>query len=691
MRRIFYAFVVFLLFTVAGIDGIAASDVSIPGVSSKYNTEELIDKTMEAERKPLERMEDRKDEYAQQKQAWSTVNERLSSVAENANTLYGYENPFQNYIADSTDPDVLSATANRTASESIESIKVLQTAKRDTFQSKSLPEDYNVPEGEYGFSLGDREVSFSYKGGDLDDFAKAVRNRAKGLVTAKTVRNTPNTRVIVFEGGETGKDNTLSFLEDSASFGTDSGILKKNVAKELSLQPSTENVAAWKDSSSSSFTVSDGKVDVEPQGAAEIDISPEIDLKENLEMRINVQIENIPKDEYTPPSPPPGPSVPSQDGVELEGIEILNEQSKVQLPEWEAPEPPEEVDTLDVLSVNGTHNLEELQDTEEPQTITLDSSAFEDTISSLVIHNENTHRKIRIGEIEVLDPDARGDYSPARASSKAADAKLEVDGVTVDRPTNEIDDLITGVTLNPKRASNREVELQIEPDREEIKETLFTFVGSYNRALTEINILTSRQEAVIEEISYFEDGEEEEAREKLGLFQGESTFTQLKSRMQRIMTAPYETSAGDELSMLSQMGISTNAGGSGESVSRSRLRGYLELDESKLDSVLESNLSAVKELFGSDTDGDRSVDSGIAYEMNRFLRTYTQRGGLISNRIAGIDNRIDNTEDDMSNLNDRLERKEQDLKRKYGRMENNLGELEKEREAIEGFDSQNNR
>ncbi|MFP4491435.1 MAG: flagellar filament capping protein FliD, partial [Spirochaetaceae bacterium] len=154
---------------------------------------------------------------------------------------------------------------------------------------------------------------------------------------------------------------------------------------------------------------------------------------------------------------------------------------------------------------------------------------------------------------------------------------------------------------------------------------------------------------------------------------------------------PYETSAGDELSMLSQMGISTNAGGSGESVSRSRLRGYLELDESQLDSVLESNLSAVKELFGNDSDGDRSVDSGIAYEMNRFLRTYTQRGGLISNRIAGIDNRIDNTEDDMSNLNDRLERKEQDLKRKYGRMENNLGELEKEREAIEGFSSQNNR
>ncbi|MFO7848402.1 MAG: flagellar filament capping protein FliD [Spirochaetia bacterium] len=666
------------------------SDISIPGVSSRYNTEELIEKTMEAERKPLDRMEDRKEEYAQQKKAWSTVNKRLSDVAENANLLYGHENPFQNYIANSSDENILSASADRTASEGAESIKVLQTAKRDAFQSKSLPEDYQVPQGEYGFSLGDQEISFSFKGGDLEDFAEAVRDRGKGLVTAKTVRNTPNTKVIVFEGGETGKENTLSFLKDSTAFGTDSGILEENTAKERTLSPSEENVAALNDSTSSSFTVSEGEVEVEPQGAAEISVSPDLDLGDKLQLRINVQIENIPKEEYTPPSPPPGPSIPSSGGVELEGIEIQNEKSRVaELPEIEEPEPPEEVDTLSVLSINGNQSLQELQDTEEPQTITLDGSDIGDTVSSIVIDNSNTHRKIRVGEIEVLDPDARGDYSPKNPSSKAADARLEIDGVTVERPTNEIDDLIPGVTINPKRASNREVDLQIEPDKEEIKDTLLNFIGSYNRALTEINILTSRQESVVEEISYFEEDEQEEAMEKLGLFQGESTFTQLKSRLQRIASAPYETSAGDELSMLSQMGISTNAGGSG-SVSRSRLRGYLELDESQLDSVLENRLSAVQELFGKDTNGDRAIDSGIAYEMNNFLRSYTQRGGLISNRIAGIENRIENTEDDMSDFRDRLERKEQDLKREYGRMEDSLGQLENEREAIEGFDSQNN-
>jgi flagellar hook-associated protein 2 len=207
--------------------------------------------------------------------------------------------------------------------------------------------------------------------------------------------------------------------------------------------------------------------------------------------------------------------------------------------------------------------------------------------------------------------------------------------------------------------------------------------------LTEINILTSNQESVIEEISYFEEGEREAAREKLGLFQGESTFMQLKNRIQRIVASPYETSAGDRLSMLSQMGISTNASGFGGSVTRSRLRGYLEVDESQLDSVLESRLPAVKQLFGRDTDGDMVVDSGLAYEMNQYVRNYTQTGGVIATRISGIENRISETNEDINDFKDRLERKEQDLQRKYGRMESNLGQLEKSQQAIENFQSQN--
>ncbi len=667
------------------------SDINIPGVSSKYNTEKLIDTIMKAERVPLERMQDRKDEYAQEKKAWSSMNQRLTQLADNANKLYGFENPFQNYVANSSDSSVLTATTDRTAKESIESIKVLQTAKKDVFHSRSLPRDYQVPAGEYGFKLGDQEVSFSFDGGDLEDFAERVRNRGKGLVTARTVRNTPDTQVIVFDGGKTGEKNSLSFLQDSIPFGEKAGILEKNISKERSITPTAQNVSAAAGSGAESFSLTDGGVKVEPQGSAQIAVSPPVQLKEPLQLKIRVQIENISKDEYTPPSPPQGPSIPSGEGVELEGVTVQGKSSRVDLPEWEAPEPPKEVDDLQVLSLNGSKDLPALEDTESTQTVTVDAaqvSGLSGGISSLEIDNRNTHRRVGVQSVELVDPEARGDYSPARPGTKAADARLEVNGVEVERPNNNIDDLIPGVTIQAKQASDRPVELEVEPDKESIKNAIFNFIGSYNRALTEINILTSNRESVIEEISYFEEGEKEAAREKLGLFQGESSFMQLKNRLQRMVAAPYDTSEGRDLSMLSQMGISTNASGFSGSVSRSRLRGYLELDESKLDEAIENQLPAVKQLFGRDTDGDLVVDSGLAYEMNEYVRSYTRSGGVIPTRIAGIENRIERTNEDITDFKDKLERKEQDLKRKYGRMESTLGELEKNEQAIQRFNSQ---
>ncbi len=662
------------------------SDISIPGVSSKYQTDKLIDAIMNAERVPLNRMEDRKDEFAEQKKAWTTVNQRLSNLADSANSLYGFENPFQNYIADSSDASILTATVDRNAEESLESIKVLQTAKRDVFQSQSLPRDYEVPAGTYGFSLGDREVSFSYKGGDLEDFAEAVQKKGKGLVRARTVRNTPTSNIIVFEGGETGKENTLSFLEDSTSFATDAGILKRNISKERSITPATENVSATE---AGAFSIAEGELTVQPRGSATLNISPPVQLDGSLQLRFEVRVENIPEDEYVPPSPPPGPDVPPPDGVELEGIRVENEPSRVDLPEWETPPPPLRIDDLEILSLNGSKPLPAISDSPETQTITLDAEQAGGAIRSIDIENVNTHRRISLSSVEVIDPEARGDFTPVNPGSRAADARLEVNGVVVERPNNEIDDLIPGVVLQPKQESDRTVELSIEPDLESVKNSLYSFIANYNRTLTEINILTSNQESVIEEISYFEEDEKEAAREKLGLFQGETTFMHMKNRLQRIVSAPYETSAGRELSMLSQMGISTNASGFGGGVSRSRLRGYLELDESKLDSVLENRLPEVKELFGRDSDGDLVVDSGLAFEMNQYVRTYTRSGGIIATRLSGLDNRISETDEDIDDFQEQLERKEQDLKRKYGQMESSLGQMEKSQQAIENFNMQN--
>ena len=60
----------------------------------------------------------------------------------------------------------------------------------------------------------------------------------------------------------------------------------------------------------------------------------------------------------------------------------------------------------------------------------------------------------------------------------------------------------------------------------------------------------------------------------------------LKSNMSSTISARYMFSDDAQVTMLSQLGIATNASGYSGGYSQSKLRGYLEIDEKKLDEAL---------------------------------------------------------------------------------------------------------
>ncbi|HKK65365.1 MAG TPA: flagellar filament capping protein FliD [Clostridia bacterium] len=666
------------------------SDISIPGVSSKYNTGKMIDAIMEAEKVPLNRMENRQETFDRQKKVWNEVNRKLSSLQENARSLYSFDNPFRQYVANSTAPEIISASADRNASKGIEEIGVQQVASNDAFRSRPLSSDFSIKSGEYAFKVGEQEVEFSFDGGDIEDFVRRLNRRGKGIIEARLIRDTSETNVLLIESTKTGADNQLTFLKDSQAMGEATGLLaristgERNIAINSDTASSIESSRLKKD-----FQLQEGNLVVPPGTSAQIQVSPPIQAEKSLQLVLEIQVQELPQEEYQAPSPPPGPQLPDAGGVELEGIEVQNAPGEVKTPPWEPPQRPETVETLQVLSLNERQQLAELTNTEEPQKLTIPLSDLGTALRSIDVNNPNTGRRITVRQARIENPEARGEFQPQFPVSTAQNAQLTVNGIPIERNNNNIDDVIPGVTLTPQISSDRTVEINVEPDKEAIKNGLIQFLGSYNQTLTEVNILTSNRESVIEEISYFEDEDRDAAREKLGMFSGDSSFMQLKNRLQRIAGAAYETSAGRELSMLSQMGISTNASGGAGTVSRSKLRGYLEVDESQLDEAIDQHLPAIKELFGQDTDGDLVVDSGIAVEISNFVNAYTRNNGLIDTRTSSIERQIDETEDEINDFKRSLEDKETDLKRKYGRMEGALGDLEDSRRSIEGLQQNN--
>jgi flagellar hook-associated protein 2 len=158
------------------------------------------------------------------------------------------------------------------------------------------------------------------------------------------------------------------------------------------------------------------------------------------------------------------------------------------------------------------------------------------------------------------------------------------------------------------------------------------------------------------------------------------------------MMNPYVTSAGSSLSLLAQAGISTDSRAPGTGgLDAVKLRGYLEIDESRLDEAIATMLPAVQDLFGMDQDGDLVVDSGIAFLSDSQATAYVQSGGLIPTKLQTLDSQIARTSRDIETYTARLERKEQELKEKYGMMEGALENMEKTSEAIDNFSRNSNR
>ena len=388
--------------------------------------------------------------------------------------------------------------------------------------------------------------------------------------------------------------------------------------------------------------------------------------------------------------PPPGPSVPATGAIEYEGLRIESAPSDAVLPTWTPTVAPPRIDDPTALYViDGSGRsiaLPPLQAGGGFKTVSVPLSAYSDTIGGLGVRNANTHRDVRIKSIRIFDPTEVAGFKPKNPVETARDSILTMDGIQITRSTNKIDDLIPGVTIDALRASNEPVSLVIEPNRPAAKEAMIELVGRYNRLLAEINILSRNDPAILDEIAYFTPEERKTYGERLGLLQGDTTLSSIRTTLQRIMMDPYDTSAGPAL--LSSMGVTTNAN-TGTGYDATRLRGYLEINEAVLDRALKQDFPRSKETLGYDSDRDLIIDSGVALKIDNLMKGYVETGGIISLKTGTLDSQIARSQQSIATLDEQLARKEDDLKRKYGMMEGALGQMESQSTALDNFGKQN--
>ena len=188
--------------------------------------------------------------------------------------------------------------------------------------------------------------------------------------------------------------------------------------------------------------------------------------------------------------------------------------------------------------------------------------------------------------------------------TEAKDAKLTVDGSDYTRSSNDINDIITGVTLDLKNVSkdDQSEQLTLTPDTSAVKDAVKDFVDKYN-ALTKLTSAASKY--VKNDTSGLADDQVATPSGQSGILMGDSTLRGMVSEIRDAVNGTYGSGDAD-ISALADLGIKVDAA-----------TGNMTLDESKLDKAIADNPDAIKNMFvGS------NGDTGMASSLNDIVTRY---------------------------------------------------------------------
>ncbi len=164
----------------------------------------------------------------------------------------------------------------------------------------------------------------------------------------------------------------------------------------------------------------------------------------------------------------------------------------------------------------------------------------------------------------------------------AANAVLKVDGLTVTRDTNNIADMIEGVTLDLKKAEvGKNVTLNIELDKTSVSSKISSFISNYNSMVSLFNNL----------------GGFNPDSNQGGILQGDFTLRSIENQTRRLVTGS-TINTSSPFNSLASIGVKTDN------------EGLLSLDTTVLNNALDTNFDGIGLLFAN---GATTTDSLIKF------------------------------------------------------------------------------
>jgi len=180
-------------------------------------------------------------------------------------------------------------------------------------------------------------------------------------------------------------------------------------------------------------------------------------------------------------------------------------------------------------------------------------------------------------------------------------ALFKVNNIDIESASNTYTDAIQGVTLTLKATTTAPTSLTVARDTAAVKTAADKFVEAYNALYSQLKSRSAYGSSTA----------------TAGVLAGDNTVRQMLNQLREMFTTP---ATGGTLSYLSEIGITTQAGGS------------LKLDSSKFSTAMANNFADVDNLLNG--------AAGFVTRLDAWATSVTQTGGLIAQRTDNLQSSI---------------------------------------------------
>jgi flagellar hook-associated protein 2 len=260
---------------------------------------------------------------------------------------------------------------------------------------------------------------------------------------------------------------------------------------------------------------------------------------------------------------------------------------------------------------------------------------------------------------ELTAPVDLGFDDPDNELQAVQNALFTVNGLSIERTTNSVSDVIDGVTFNLATVTTGAARIDLTRDKSGITKKIEDLVTAYNNFEENLKILGDRTS---------------EVEEFGGVLAGDSLLQNIRSQVRAMLTADSST-PGTNVTAPRDVGLSFDR------------YGVLQFDADKLATQLQSNFDDVAMMFSAGTNNQSvysTLDGGVAGDAIQALDVMMRSTGLIDQQSANATSQVERFKADLEKLEEQMEKLLERYMRQFSAMESIVGSSNSLRESLKG-------